>query len=385
MQERKKIFVESQRLFRKKKHGIEVVAFELMQRLGKAQHPYNIEVLVKKDVDCCLNDNGSLSVTSLRSAFYPLWEQWHLPKYTSKSTNSILHCTGNTAPYFSKIPLIVTIHDLIFLEENYLLKRDGGSLYQRFGNFYRSIIVPLVAKKAKHIITVSEYQKKIIIQRFKIPSEKISVVYNGVDERFFNEASAEKIKQVLQHYNINFPYIFFLANTEPRKNTNCAIKAFAAFCKEHPQFQQKLVIKGLTGQQLQNQLAECNATEYAHRIHGIEYIAYKHLPFLYKGAAMLWFPSFNEGFGLPLVEAMASGTPVITSSVSVMPEITGDAALYINPRKPLQLVEQTVSLLTDKQLRHSLIKKGKQRAEQFTWKQSVVELLKVYDKVMEEI
>jgi len=385
MQERKKIFVESQRLFRKKKHGIEVVALELMQQLGKAQHPYNIEVLVKKDVDCCLDDSGSLSVTSLPSAFYPLWEQLYLPKYTSKSTNSILHCTGNTAPYFGKIPLIVTIHDLIFLEENYLLKKDGGSLYQRFGNFYRSIIVPLIAKKAKHIITVSKYQKKFIMQRFKIPSEKISVVYNGVDERFFNEVSNEDIQQALQHYNINFPYIFFLANTEPRKNTNGVIKAFATFCKEHPQFHHKLVIKGLTEQQVKNKLEECKATEYAHRIHHIDYITYEHLPYLYKGAAVLWFPSFNEGFGLPLVEAMASGTPIITSSVSVMPEITADAALYINPNHPLELVEQTVYLLTNEHFRNTLIQKGKQRAQQFTWKQSVVELLKVYDKVMEEI
>jgi glycosyltransferase involved in cell wall biosynthesis len=385
MHEPKKIFVESQRLFRKHKHGIEVVALELLQRLGKTSLPYNIEVLVKEDEDHCLNSNGCLSVTTLPSVFYPVWEQLSLPEFTAKYKNSILHCTGNTAPCFGKTPLIVTIHDLIFLENNYLFKKDGGSLYQRFGNFYRSIVVPVVAKKAKHIITVSNYQKKSIMKRLRIPDEKISVVYNGADERFFNKASKKDITQTLQIYNINFPYIFFLANTEPRKNTNGVIKAFASFCGEYPQFQHKLVIKGLTEEQLKNKLKECEATEYAHRVHRVDYIAYEHLPLIYQGASILWFPSFNEGFGLPLVEAMASAVPVITSSVSVMPEITADAALYIDPHEPLQLVAQTVSLFTNAELQNTLIRKGEERAQQFTWKKSVTELLKVYDKVLEQL
>ena len=127
------IFIEAQRLFRKQKHGMDVVALELLQRLKTANTPYNISVLVKEDEDQCLQNSRTLTVKKLKASFYPLWEQWTLPRVVGTQKNSLLHCTGNTAPIWGKNPLLVTIHDLIFLEENYLLKKDGGSLYQRFG------------------------------------------------------------------------------------------------------------------------------------------------------------------------------------------------------------------------------------------------------------
>ncbi|MEO7765879.1 MAG: glycosyltransferase family 1 protein [Ferruginibacter sp.] len=378
--ERKLLFIEAQRLFRKQKHGMDVVAFELLQRLKNADTGFDMTVLVKEDEDQCLQDSSTLKVQTLKGAFYPLWEQWILPRFIALQKNSVLHCTGNTAPVWGKIPLLVTIHDLIFLEQNYLFKKDGGSLYQRFGNVYRSLVVPIVAKRAKHILTVSEYQRQVIIKKLGVLPAKVSVVYNGADERFFEELTPGIIQTIGKKYGIDFPYIFFLANTEPRKNTAYVIKSFILFCEQHPNYKHKLVIKGLSTAQLEKKIAASGGNEFTDRIHHIRYIDYADMPALYQGAAMLWFPSLCEGFGLPIVEAMAGGTPVITSNLGVMPEIAGNAALYINPVIPAELVAQSVVLLNDNALRNRVIEKGRRRAGQFTWNNSIRSLLGVYEK-----
>lgn len=384
MSETKTIWIEAQRLFRKQKHGMDVVALELLQRLRMTDTPFDIKVLVKEDVDHCLQESKTLSVVTLKPFFYPLWEQWILPWFLRNGKKKdLLHCTGNTAPIWGRTPLLLTIHDLIFLEENYLFKKDGGSLYQRFGNFYRRIIVPIVARRAKYIITVSEFQRQLIMKRLHIPANKISVVYNGADERFFQRADTASIEVATRKYGIQgFPYIFFLANTEPRKNTDGVLKAFAAFCKTHPAYPHHLVIKGLTDEILRKKIISCGAEMVADRIHRVGYIDYQDLPLLYQGSSVLWFPSFSEGFGLPIVEAMAGSTPVITSHCSVMPEIAGDAALYIDPYQPEQLIEQTHRLFSDNELRTGLIRNGEINAAKFTWKSSVNTLIEVYTKML---
>jgi glycosyltransferase involved in cell wall biosynthesis len=325
-----------------------------------------------------------MTVSPLRSFFYPIWEQWLLPQSTGSNKRDLLHCTANTAPLFGRMPLLLTIHDLIFLEKNYLVSKEGGSLYQRFGNFYRSIVVPISARKAKHIITVSGYQRNIIISKLKLNPSKVSVVYNGVDSRFFNRADPATKIAILNKHGISFPYIFFMGNTEPRKNTIGAIKAFKIFCEQNPNLTHKFVIKGLTEPQLSEKIKEAGAITFADRIHHIGYIDAADLPAIYQGAEALWFPSFSEGFGLPIIESMASGTPVITSSVSVMPEIAGDAALYVDPYQPRELAIQTKLLLNNPSLKNELIQKGATRAASFTWDRSTTDLMKVYDRMMGE-
>ena len=381
MQERI-IFIEAQRLFRKQKHGMDVVAIELLKRLRNLSPSYQFHVLVKADQYNCLENSKSLTVSSLRSFFYPIWEQCFLPINTGNNSRNILHCTGNTAPIFGRLPLLLTIHDLIFLEKNYLVSKEGGSLYQRFGNFYRSIVVPIAARKAKHIITVSEFQRNIIINRLKLNPTKVSVVYNGVDNRFFNPKALNTNNAVLNKHNISFPFIFFMGNTEPRKNTLGALKAFKIFCEQNPKLSHKLVIKGLTELQLSDRIKEVGAIKYADRIHHIGYIDTADLPAIYQGAEVLWFPSFSEGFGLPIIESMACGTPVITSSVSVMPEIAGDAALYVDPYQPKELALRTQEIILNPALRKALIEKGEKRAENFSWEKSTSELMRIYDKMM---
>src|SRR5438093_381264 len=176
-----KIGIEAQRLFRRKKHGMEIVALEIIRQLQKCDNSNHYILFAKNDVDDqCIKATENFSIKKINASAYPYWEQVCLPKEIKKNRLDILHCTANTAPLFCKTPMVVTIHDLIYLES----VNFSGSSYQNFGNLYRRFIVPLIAKKAAIIITVSEYEKKNIAQRLGIPENKIRVVYNGANAQF---------------------------------------------------------------------------------------------------------------------------------------------------------------------------------------------------------
>ncbi len=372
------IAIEAQRLFRSRKHGMDVVAHELLKRLPVENDTNTYHILVKEDDDNCLVEKENRVVHILKKMFYPIWEQFLLPKYCSKIKVDILHCTANTAPIILNIPLILTLHDVIFLEQSNI--NSKASWYQKLGNTYRSFIVPIVAKKAVKILTVSAYQKKIIAQKLHISPDKISVIHNGVDERFFQSHTSEEIEKVLKKYKLQNGYIFFMANTEPRKNTSGVLKAYQSLLKENSNAP-RLVMKGISLKQLKEYLIREKLESLLPKIDVIGYVNYEDLPMLYQGACMLWFPSFSEGFGLPIIEAMACGVPVITSNISCMPEIAGNAAMLINPSEPKEIANACQELLENNTLYQTLSSSGKKRALLFTWDISVKKLINIYKEV----
>lgn len=375
-----KIAIEAQRLFRPHKYGMDVAAYELLRRLPASGDRHDYHVLVKDDTDKCITNKDSRTIHTMRAAPYAVWEQAMLPKYCDKVKADILHCTANTAPLQLKQPLVLTLHDIIFLEQSYA----KASSYQRLGNLYRSFIVPSLAKKAKCIITVSEYQKKIISNKLSIPPEKIRVIHNGADERFFVCHKEREIASVLNRYKIEPGYIFFMANTEPRKNTCGVLKAYSLLLKQYRNAP-RLLIKGLTKEQLFLMLAQLKLDSITGNIDLIGYVDYNDLPFIYQGASMLWFPSLSEGFGLPIIEAMAGGVPVVTSHVSCMPEIAGNAALFIDPRYPQTITNAAIQILSDVATNYYLTEMGKQRAALFTWDNAVRQLVDVYNEIEKAI
>ena len=370
-----KIAIEAQRLFRPQKHGMDIVAYELLRRLPLQKDEHEYHVLVKNGKDKCIGPVGSRTVHATQSAPYAVWEQALLPNYCDMIKADVLHCTASTAPLNVKQPLILTLHDVIFLEQSYI----KASWYQRLGNTYRSTIVPAIAKKAKHIITVSEYQKNIISERLCIPKEKMSVIHNGVDERFFIPYNETRITATLEKYGIEPGYIFFMANSDPRKNTIGVLNAYAMLINRFPS-SPRLVIKGLKKEQLQYILQTEGLQSLTSHIDLVGYVEYEDLPSLYQGSSMLWFPSFKEGFGLPIIEAMACGVPVITSYTSCMPEIGGNAALYINPHYPQTITHAATQILENKAVALQLSEKGKERAGLFTWDNAAKKLVQIYNK-----
>ena len=156
-----KIGIEGQRLFRQKKHGMDMVALELIRNLQAIDKKNDYVIFVKNDVDHCLKSTPNFNIVEVASAPYPIWEQINLPAAAKKAHCDLLHCTSNTAPVFTSMPLIVTLHDIIYMESLSVLKK-GFTSYQKFGNMYRRYVVPQVVRKSARIITVSEFEKKRI-------------------------------------------------------------------------------------------------------------------------------------------------------------------------------------------------------------------------------
>ena len=376
-----KVAIEAQRLFRPRKYGMDVAAYELLRRLPLVKDRHEYHLLIKNDSDKCITHAGARTVHTMNTAPYPVWEQTMVPQYCNKMKADLLHCTASTAPLRLKQPLLLTLHDLIFLEKS---NATNANWYQRFGNIYRSKLVPLVAKKAKHIITVSEYQKNVISEKLSIPHEKISVIYNGVDDRFFVTHAEREIARVLDKHKLLEGYIFFMANTDPRKNTAGVLQAYSLLRKQYASAP-RLVIKGLNTEELHKHLKREKSEHLIHHIDLIGYVDYANLPLIYQGASMLWFPSFTEGFGFPIVEAMAGGVPVVTSNASCMPEIAGDAALFINPHQPQTIADAAIKILSDKATASYLSGRGKGRAAFFTWDNAVRQLVQVYNEMEQTI
>jgi len=373
-----RIAIEVQRVFRPRKHGMDVVAHELLKRLPFVENGIDYHVMVKQDTDRCLSTIQNRVIHTIRKAPYFIWEQFLLPKACQEVKADILHCTANTAPLNLNVPLILTLHDVIFLEQSNLMSK--ASWYQRLGNIYRKLIVSTIAKKAVRIITVSEFQKEIIIKKLGIAADKITVIHNGADERFFEQCSDEQIAEVMKKFELMSGYIFFMANTEPRKNTLGVLNAYAELLEKNTATP-RLVMKGLKAEQLQQMLKDLKLEWLEQHIDLIGYVDYADLPAIYQGASMLWFPSFSEGFGLPIVEAMAGGVPVITSSVSCMPEIAGDAAILIDPEKPSEIAAAAEMILNSAELAESLSAAGKKRATLFTWNAATKKTVAVYHEV----
>ena len=218
-----KIGIEGQRLFRSNKHGMDMVALELIRNLQTLDHENEYYIFVKPDEDdSVLKETKNFKIIQLDASSYPAWEQIALPKAAKKYGCEILHCTSNTAPLFSDIPLVTTLHDIIYMESTFVKIFKGSSTpYQKFGNVYRKLTVPQVVKKSRKLITVSHFEKRRIAQFFKMNDDnRLEAVYNGVSTHFKNIENKIELKRIKEKSNLPDNYLFFLGNTDPKKNTN---------------------------------------------------------------------------------------------------------------------------------------------------------------------
>ncbi|MGM0613315.1 MAG: glycosyltransferase family 4 protein [Bacteroidota bacterium] len=371
-----KIGIEGQRLFREKKHGMDMVALELIRNLQRLDTENEYVIFIKPDMDnACLQESENFKIVELKGGSYPYWEQVKLPKAAKAEGCDILHCTSNTAPVNIKIPLIVTIHDIIYLE-GVKLSKAGGSLYQRLGNIYRKWNVPRVAKNARKIITVSNSEKKRIYKHFGFENDKVDVVYNGVSEHFKKIDNKKELNKIREKYNLPEKFIFFLGNTDPKKNTRNVLKAFDHFLSKNKAI--PLVMLDFGEENLKDILKEIGKPHLREHIHLTGYIINSDLPAIYNLSEVFLYPSLRESFGIPMLEAMACGTPVITSNTSSMPEIADDAAYIVDPETPESISLGIYRLMNNHSLRNKNIQKGFKRASEFSWRDTAEETLKIY-------
>jgi glycosyltransferase involved in cell wall biosynthesis len=376
-----RIGIEAQRIFRPKKHGMDVVAIELIKNLQQLDHKNEYVIFSRKGVDDnTIVETSNFALDKFSALTYVDWEQFQLPGKLKSRKIDLLHCTANTAPLKCSIPLLLTLHDIIYLE-NVDFK---GTAYQNLGNLYRRWLVPKIVNKASLILTVSEFEKQNILERLPSTEGKVQVLYNGVSPQFNNSYSQKQVEELRIEFNLPAQFVMFLGNTAPKKNTLNVIKAYVDLCLKHEN-KIPLVLLDYKKELVIRILEELKQPGLIDMFIFPGYVPHHKIPLVYNAATLFLYPSLRESFGLPILEAMACGTPVITSSTSSMPEIAGDAALLVDPYKPAELTAAMHKALTNNNLLADLKERGLKRASCFTWKASAEKLLQIYESLRYDI
>lgn len=316
-----------------------------------------------------------------RSIFLPdhylntLWYRWHIPLPATIFSGpvDIYHSPEVILPPLpDKVHKITTIHDLAFLEHPEYV---NPSLVDDLQNE-----VPAVLEAADLITTVSHNVKNALIKHYQIPPEKLSVVPYGVG-RHFRRITDPILLGATQHkFGLKYPLLLTVGTMEPRKNHVGLIKAFYEIQKKKDA-PAMLAIAGDPGNHSHEIRELVTKLKLERKVRFLGHVTDLELVCLYSQADLFVFPSFFEGFGIPVLEAMACGTPVITSNTSVLPEIAGDAALLVDPQHIHAIAQSIMSLLHNETLQEELRQKGYQRAQQYTWAISARQMLSLYQQL----
>jgi len=373
-----KIGIEAQRIFRKKKHGMDMVALELIRNLQTIDKKNEYFIYVKEDEDNqILEPSENFHVVKIQSSPYPYWEQILLPEQAKKDNIDILHCTSNTAPISLKCKLVLTLHDIIYLENINFTK---GTPYQIMGNLYRRWNVPKVVKKASQIITVSDFEKNTINRYFDYRDEKVKTIYNGVGNHFKRVEDKDVLRQIKSKYSLPDKFIFYLGNTDPKKNVTGVLKALSIL-KKKGKLHTKLLMLDIDRNFLKQQLNNIGDNGLMEDLEFCGYVPNQDLPAIYSQADMFLYPSLRESFGIPILEAMACGIAVVTANTSSMPEIAQESAEYCNPFDPESIAAAIEIFQENKEYKNKMALKGLDRANLFSWTNNAKQTLDIYNNL----
>jgi len=285
---------------------------------------------------------------------------------------NILHGTNyNVYPCYESLR-VMNIYDLAFI---------------KYPNYVDSVVKTYTERIKKYlqwtdlIITISESSKKDIIEYLRVKPEKVYIT--PLASRYTPDCLSAKMIQFLvdqTNYDFSQPYLLFVSTIEPRKNINTIIKAFNRL-KEKYKIDHNLVLIGSKGWNYQSIFAAINNSPWKSQIYHFGYLSSEIVALFYMKADIFLYPSYYEGFGLPVLEAMTLGAPVITSNTSSIPEVTGNAAILIDPNNYMQLVEAILGIISDSQMRQELIDRGKERAKLFSWERTAKETLNAYRNI----
>ena len=296
------------------------------------------------------------------------WEQFVLPWKLDDCLFWNPTCPGPLAVTNQ----VVTVHDLSPLEHSEWFDWKYA--------LWNRLLIPILLRRVRHIITVSSYTKQRVRELIGVPEEKITVVYNGVDERF-TPASLERVANMREELGLpSGPYVLSLSALQPRKNLERLISAWTHICDQLGEGV-SLVLAGGAGRP--TIFHNFSLEDVPSDIFFPGYVNDDLLPALYTGADAFLYPSLYEGFGLPILEAMACGTPVVTSNITSLPEVAGDAALLVNPYEVCSIANGIQRIVDDSELRDKLRKKGLERARRFTWERTAEETWQVLKSVAE--
>jgi glycosyltransferase involved in cell wall biosynthesis len=306
---------------------------------------------------------------------YSIGEQVWIPLILVRERVHLLHEPHYVLPPATRCRSVVTIHDCIHLMFPQYLPGKLAHVYARTSMWS-------AVHKSDRILTVSEASKRDILRFFGIDGGKVEVIYNAIDERFLAPPDEERMHQVRERYQLDHPFLLYIGNIKPHKNLERLIDAFGRV-RANGLDDLRLVIIG-------DEISKYPPLRQAVHRHRLDkyvrflgFQPYDTLAAFYRLARAFVFPSLYEGFGLPPLEAMACGTPVVTSNVSSLPEIAGGAAILVDPYEPSSIAEGVTQAVSNETLRSELIDRGLARARDFSWSQSVAAIHRIYMEVLE--
>lgn len=370
-----RIAIEAQRIFRLKKHGMDFVILEVLRQLQQVDTTNEYFVLVASGPDRCLKPTANMHIIEIPAwGGYPVWEQVLMPMKLRKISPDLLHCTSNTAPLFSPCPLVLTLHDIIFLEKQHY---KNNSFYQNLGRIYRRLVVPRILSNCYKIITVSEYECQRIGSFFHLDSSRITAIHNGFSDHF---RPLDNVFSVTSKYIDKEKFIFFLGNTDPKKNTLRTLQAYERYLKQS-MIKLPLLIADLSAAEIDNYLTQEKIGWIKPNLYMPGYIDNKDLPAIYSGAFVFLYTSLRESFGIPNLECMACGTPVITSNTSAIPEVAGEGAIMVDPTDVEAIAAELIRLENEEEYYNRAVEYGLERVKQFSWKRTAEQTLSVYKEL----
>ncbi len=305
-----------------------------------------------------------------RSTHYSVGEQIRIPLALRRTRVDLFHAPHYVVPRLVPCPYLVTIHDCIHL-------RFPQYLPNRLAPIYARTMMHVAARGARRVLTVSEASKQDILKYLHIPADQVEVIYNAPDARITAPPPPEDIARTRDRYLLTAPFILYSGNIKPHKNLDRLIEAYALLRRQGIE-DHKLLIIGDEVSKYPNLRRQVHRFQLHQHVRFLGFVPDATLAALYRLAAVFVFPSLYEGFGLPPLEAMAAGTPVVTSNVSSLPEVVGDAALLIDPTSPPSIADALARVLTDPPLRADLVRRGLARAATFSWAQSAARVHEVY-------
>ncbi len=353
--------------------GIGRYVRELVTALARQPADFNYRLFVAGARELPPSPGGNFAWKPTRlspKTLARLWQRAQIPLPVSIFTGSVdlYHATDFVLPP-TRAHTLLTVHDLSFV-------RVPEAASPRL-KAYLDVVVPRSVRRANHILADSQATKDDLIDLYDTPTEKITVLLSGVDARFHPVDDPS----VRQKYRIGTrPYIFSVGTVQPRKNYTRLIHALAVLRSHGNDLD--LVIAGGKGWLEDPIYAAIREARVEDHVHFIGFADDTDLPALYSAASITAVPSLYEGFGIPVLESMACGTPVVTSNVSSLPEVAGDAALTVDPTHLEAIVNSLQRLIDDQTLRDSLITKGLSRAQDFTWDRSAEQLRQIYTQLL---
>ncbi|SMC76624.1 alpha-1,3-rhamnosyl/mannosyltransferase [Desulfocicer vacuolatum DSM 3385] len=305
-------------------------------------------------------------VFGMRAAHWLKYEH-SLNKLCKKKPFQLYHETAFTPAKISKIPTIFSIYDLSLRRHSKTHPRERVWLFEHF--------IKTRLRYASHILTISEFIRQEIIEELNVPASQVSAIHLAPDP-LFSKCSPEETARIQSKYDLPSTYLLFVSSLEPRKNIDLLIDAMEKADTDIP-----LVLVGWQGWGEKHWLDKLNKINMKNRVYLIGHVPDNDLKVIYNSAQSLVYPSLYEGFGLPILEAMACGCPVICSNTASMPEVAGNAAIFIDPSSSDDLAQAIETMTYNTKLRKSLVTRGTTRAKEFNWEKTATKTLDVFKMV----